>query len=555
MNDSIKLQISLPSAIQSYFDQILMDFDREKVLQRLWQKDNTLWSESPLEISNRLDWLDLPTNMKPAISEIQAFAGGLSKAGFRYAVLLGMGGSSLAAEVFRNVFSVPEGLALYVLDTTDPDAILDLQSRINLQHTLFIVSTKSGTTIETLSVFWYFHRQLETSLPDSHAGQHFIAITDPGSQLAATAKELNFRKVFENNPNIGGRFSALSHFGLVPAALVGADIQKLLIHAEASLELNKGSLTAASSPAAKLAAALGAAERAGRDKLTLITSTDYHNFSDWIEQLVAESTGKSGKGILPVVGEQIPEDLTHFGYDRIFALHQIGDSPEMESLSGALSNLNHPVVRVQIKHAYDLGALMHTWEAATALTGRVLGIHPYDQPNVESAKKLARSSVSSFQDTGKLPERQFQPLAPDTIREFISHVPEGGYIALQAYLAPSDEISTHFQQFQTILRDYTGAAVTFGYGPRFLHSTGQLHKGGRDNGFFIQFVGYSKTKLPIPGSARQVDSGIDFETLKQAQAIGDAAALIQAGREVLTIGLEPPYSPKLADFLKGLSLD
>lgn len=551
MHQPIRLSISLPPEIHSRYDQILEAFDRDQVLPRLWQKDSTLWSDSPLEISNRLDWLDLPSSMQTEISEIDAFAREIIQAGFRFAVLLGMGGSSLAAEVFRNVFSQPTNPILSVLDTTDPDAILDLQSRIELKDTLFIVSTKSGSTIETLSAFRYFYQQVETSYPESHPGQHFIAITDPGSQLAVTARNLGFRKIFENNPNIGGRFSALSHFGLVPAALVGADIKLLLQRAEASSGMNSPGTPANMAPAAKLAAGIAAAEQAGKDKLILITSQDFQNFPDWVEQLVAESTGKSGKGILPVVGEIIPEDLYQLGSDRIFALHQVGDSPRMTDLAGSLMELNHPVVRITIDQTYDLGALMHTWEVATALTGRVLGIHPYDQPNVESAKKIARSSVSAFQETGKLPERTYQSLNPEIIQKFLSNIPKDAYIALQAYLAPSEQVTDFFRRLQTALRDNTGAAVTFGYGPRFLHSTGQLHKGDKGNGFFIQFIGNSKTELPIPGLSGKDESVVDFETLKQAQALGDATALQEAGRKVLTIALEPPYAAKFSAFLKG----
>lgn len=524
----------------------LREIAERKVTERIWEHDFTVWKPEPAEITNRLGWLHIARKMKDEIPQLEEFVSEIRQAGFTQALLLGMGGSSLAPQVFSKTFGVGEGaLELAVLDSTDPGAIATQVANLDLPRTLFIVSTKSGGTVETLSLFKYFYNLVAATVDGENPGQRFIAITDAGSNLDKLAAQHQFRKTFHNDPNIGGRYSALSHFGLVPAALIGVDLEKLLERA-ADMEHYR---------AAYLGAILGELAKHGRDKLTLFCSPEISSFGDWVEQLIAESTGKEGKGILPVIGEAV-NLASFYGNDRIFVTLQLSPDATLDELLEDLAGIGHPVVKMQLHGLYDLGEQFFLWELATAVAGSRLQINPFDQPNVEAAKVLAREMVRTYLERGKLPELKSgmelegitiypdQSLeikatrsARDVIDQFLAEAKPSGYVALQVYIQPSPEADLVLQELRKQLRDQTRAATSLGYGPRFLHSTGQLHKGDAGLGMFIQLMGESGRDIPIPDQPGSNESGITFGVLKKAQALGDRQALIDAGRRVLLLDL------------------
>jgi glucose-6-phosphate isomerase len=453
--------------------------------------------------------------------------------GYTHVLLLGMGGSSLAPEVFAKTFGDEvNGLDLAVLDSTDPGAVLAYQESLDLQKTLFVVSTKSGGTVETLSFFKYFYNQVIDTVGRQNAGAHFIAITDPNSKLERIAKKLNFRDTFINDPNIGGRFSVMSFFGLVPAALIGLDVVELIERADTVARECSVDVPIEKNPGAQLGAILGALAQVGLDKITFVASPEISSFGDWAEQLIAESTGKEHKGILPVVGEPLGAPEV-YGKDRIFVHLRLGDDDSDIPTLQALTHAGHPVLHVQLDDLYDLGGQFFLWEFATAVASYFLGINPFDQPNVESAKVLARKMVTEYEKTGKLPKADFAPLSRDTLTGFLNDPTPGAYICLQAYVTPNAEAESVLQGIRLKLRDHYKMATTLGFGPRFLHSTGQLHKGDRGNGLFIQITSDGAQDLPIPDEAGSERSAMSFQTLKMSQALGDAAALEEAGRKLL----------------------
>src|SRR5579883_112764 len=527
--------------------------EREQIAARIARDDYTVWSPAPTEISNRLGWLTIAARMGDALPEIHRVVGDVRMAGYTDALLLGMGGSSLAPEVFRETFGVAPGyLDLAVLDSTDPDAVRAQASRLDPGRTLFIVSTRSGGTVETFSFFRYFFRRAVHALGAAEAGQHFIAITDPGSALADTAARHLFRATFLNDPNIGGRYSALSHFGLVPASLTGADVPRLLARATAA---SRDPATAA-----RLGVILGEAAAHGRDKATFAISPGVRAFGSWVEQLLAESTGKDGKGILPVVDEPLGPPSV-YGADRLFIDIRLAGDTTHESAVRALREAGHPVVRLDIADPYDIGGQFFTWEMATAVAGWRLGINPFDQPNVESAKVVARELVSAYEKTGSLPALEStahddaltvyaSPQAgarsagagPDgaagIVRGFLRGVRPGDYVAIQAFVQPTPATTDAMQALRVAIRDHLQVATTAGYGPRYLHSTGQLHKGDGGRGVFLQLVTPPPPPardIPIPMSEDADASGISFGVLKLAQALGDRKALLDRGRRVLRV--------------------
>jgi len=446
---------------------------------------------------------------------------------------------------------------LAVLDSTDPGAISAQTEKLDLAKTLFIVSTKSGGTVETLSFFKYFYNQVAATVGAEQAGSHFIAITDAGSQLDQLASRYNFRATFRNDTNIGGRYSALSYFGMVPAALVGVDLDSLLERALSMACNNEGCNTplAGDNNGARLGAILGELAKAGKDKMTLISSPDIASFGDWIEQLIAESTGKEGSGILPVVGEPVA-DPEFYGRDRLFVYLHLSDDPTYDQQVAALEKSGHPVIRMHLTDLYELGGQFFLWEMATAVAGHRLGINPFDQPNVEAAKVLARKMVNTYQQSGQLPllEPTLQtegiavytdaksdatnPESPrDALDMIITEAQPGAYIALQAYIQPTPETDQALLALRTQIRNQTRLATTLGYGPKFLHSTGQLHKGDGGQGVFIQLTSDSSQDIPIPDEAGSDISSISFGVLKQAQALGDRQALLDGGRRVLRFHL------------------
>jgi transaldolase/glucose-6-phosphate isomerase len=528
----------------------------ERVAERLWAKDWTLWSRTELpELADRLGWLDLPETMTARVPELGSFAEEVRSAGYERVVLLGMGGSSLAAEVYQAVLGAdaaaqhgPPSPRLVVLDSTHPRAVADLAGCVDLATTLFVVASKSGSTIETLSLLRYFYQEVagRTKSP----GDRFVAITDPGSSLEELAQRRRFRRVFLAPPDVGGRYSALSPFGLVPAALLGADLDGLLARARQATELRA---PAPDNGAVALGALLGEAALAGRDKLVFAPSPSLAALPAWIEQLVAESTGKSGRGIVPVVTDG--DDLAGHPEDQLrVELVMAGESPPPRDEEPV------PTVRLTMDDRLDLGREMLRWEIATALAGMVLEVHPFDQPDVELAKEMARQVMGQSPGASR---RAPEPDAPDEIvwddrpghaaattfghrldalcRDVTSDDDIRPYLAVQAFLPPGLEVGEALEALRRALGLRTGLATTAGFGPRFLHSTGQLHKGGSQRAVFVQIVDASGEEpgddLPIPGA------GSTFGRLIHAQALGDHRALVRQGRQVVRIHLGSADDP------------
>ncbi len=555
---------------QAAVEVALADLRDNNIMARIWKHDHTVWKADPTEITNRLGWLHSPEVMMEAIPEITAFVESVRAEGYTHALLLGMGGSSLAPEVFRFTFGVKPGyLDLAVFDSTDPDAVLAHAKRLAPAKTLFIVSTKSGGTVETFSFFKYFYNWVADKLGKEKAGSHFIAITDPGSGLADTARKYNFRKTFLNDPNIGGRYSALSYFGLVPAALLGMDLN-LLLERAATMACNSEGCNCphgADNSSGKLGAIIGELAVAGRDKVTLVLSPPIKYFGAWAEQLIAESTGKEGKGILPVDGEELGAPNV-YANDRLFVYLRLEGDSTYDAQVEALRQAGHPVVQLNLRDLYDLGAELFRWEMATIIAGRRLGINPFDQPNVESAKVLARQMVAAYQKEGKLPEQTpnlrvngvavYSDITAKALHEalnkFLAQAQPGrSYVALQAYVQPTKETDATLQRLRTKIQTKLHLATTVGYGPRFLHSTGQLHKGDAGYGLFIQFTSDSKQDAPIPDEAEAPKSSMPFSVLKLAQALGDRQALLEAGRRVIRFHLRKDVVGELQKLAESIN--
>jgi transaldolase/glucose-6-phosphate isomerase len=519
-------------ACQDAIDQRLRRWQQEGYPERLWQHDFTLWSPEPVpELVDRLGWLALPETMKAHLGELSDFGREISSEGFRSVVVLGMGGSSLAPEVFQRTFGPAPGFpVLRVLDSTHPDAVAELAAELDPSSTLFVVSSKSGTTVETLSFLYYFWDRVRHAGED--AGARFVAITDPGSRLAELGQEREFRRVFLAPSDVGGRFSALSQFGLLPAALLGLDIELLLACGRAMATACGPRQPASASPGLRLGAALGELALAGRDKLVLLTTPELESFPDWVEQLVAESTGKHGKGILPVVGGTEPAADSHAA-DRFFVgLSADGKgSEELGQRLDVLAGAGHPVVHIHLDDKYGLGAEIFRWEVAVAAAGSVLGIQPFDQPDVQLAKEMAKQVMSKGDPAAASAELRVSQEESLTVavREWMEEARPGDYIAIQAFLAPEPSTTTSLDRFQQDLHRTTGLAVTIGYGPRFLHSTGQLHKGGPPTGLFLQLADKPGAEIAVP------ETDYDFGGLVGAQAIGDARALFQKERRLLRV--------------------
>ncbi|MFZ1520119.1 MAG: hypothetical protein WAU11_15175 [Ignavibacteriaceae bacterium] len=534
-------------------DETIKKLGEENVVERIWKKDHTVWSNDPTEISNRLGWLDSVDVTGKSVKEINEFVDEVRSAGFTHALLMGMGGSSLAPEVFRLTFGVKEGyLDLSVLDSTHPEVVMDYAKRLNPATTLYIVSTKSGGTVETFSFMKFFYNYVLHILGNEEVGKHFVAITDPGSGLQKVAEELKFRKIFFNDPNIGGRFSALSLFGIVPAALVGVDIEKFLsLATEETLNCKKSDKGISENVAVVTGAIIGALGKKGIDKLTYIISPKFSYIGAWIEQLVAESTGKIGKGILPVDLESI-EAPEYYSNDRLFVYIKLKDDATHDEKVEKIKSAGFPILELELDSIYDLGRQFFLWEFATAVTGGVMQIQPYDQPNVEQAKIVARKMMNAYQEKGKLPELtpafeekgikvygDVKSKSIDKVLEsFLADCKSGkSYVAIQAYLNPTKETTDALQKLRTLIQKKYKVATTLGFGPRFLHSTGQLHKGDGGNGYFIQFTSSIEADLPIPEIAGEEKTSITFGILIKAQALGDRQALIDNNRKLITIDL------------------
>jgi transaldolase/glucose-6-phosphate isomerase len=515
------IQAKLPSDLQEPIAERVKRALDESVAQRIWRRDPALWGGPGVpEIEDRLGWLTVSETMLEHAPELQAFAEEVRAEGFTDAVLLGMGGSSLGPEVIRRSFgAVPGGLRLQVLDSTHPDVILGVQESVELDTTLFIVSSKSGGTIETLSHYRHFATLASPN--------QFVVVTDPGSPLERLAADDGLRRAFLNPPDIGGRYSVLSLFGLVPAALMGVNIEALLHRCQVAEQNCAHYDSTESNSGLWLGAAIGELARQGRDKLTFFVSPPIESFGLWAEQLVAESTGKQGRGILPVADEPIG-DPRIYGNDRVFAYLRNGDQPD-ERLDAAVEGLGaagHPTLTLATHGAADLGRVFFLAEFAVAVAGWALEINPFDQPNVQEAKDNTKRVL----DSGSIPEL---PVAGDAeLRALLSGAAPPHYVAIMGYLPPSDELDAAIAELRSAIRAATGAAVTFGYGPRFLHSTGQLHKGGPPTGRFLQLVADSERDVEIPGE------DYSFGKLIAAQAAGDLQTLRSHGLAAERVKLE-----------------
>lgn len=505
---------------------------KEDFPRRLWAKDPTLWTTDPAkrqEVVDRLGWLTVADKMQEQVSRLDS----LAQDGRTYndAVLLGMGGSSLAADVLRNTFGAQRGHPrLHVLDSTDPATIRKLRASIDPAYTLFIVASKSGETTETLSHFAYFWQEVEgagVSMP----GHHFAAITDPGTSLAALAREHQFRWVFENPPDIGGRYSALSYFGLVPSSLMGLDVAGLLDRAVEMEHSCDASVNVEQNPGLYLGAVIGELAGMGRNKLTLAFSPKVSSFGYWVEQLIAESTGKQGKGIVPVEGEPLGAPEV-YGSDRLFVQVRLAKQP-INSQIEALERAGQPTVTLNLRDPYDLGGEFLRWEIATAVAGSLLGIDPFDQPNVQESKDNTGRVLADFESKGRLPDAEAAAAgnATEALRSLLGSLGDRAYFCLMAYTERTPTSEKSLREIRTLVRDRLHVATTAGYGPRFLHSTGQLHKGGPPEGVFLQIVQDDTTDVPIPGRT------YGFATLKGAQALGDLESLRSRNLPVLRVNL------------------
>jgi len=521
---------------QSAFQSALDNLRENHIIRRIRAKDYTVWKPKPDEIANRLGWLDAPAGTAGKISYLLSTLEPVIKT-TDDVVLLGIGGSSLAADVFSRIFGGKPGYPrLHVLDTTDPLLISEITRSLNLEKTLFLVSSKSGSTLEITSLFKYFYN-LVFQKSGNKAGDRFVFVTDEGSPLIKTAESISAYHIFLNNPNIGGRYSALSLPGIVPAAMIGVDVTKLLQTVSSNTDelINTG---------AELGAALGTLAQAGRDKLTFMLPPHWKSFGDWSEQLIAESTGKEGKGILPVLDEPLP-DGEIYGKDRAFVFFQMQNDSKHSSVESLL-NAGHPLITVHLNDDYDLGAQMFIWETATAVAAYFTGVNPFDQPNVEATKKYTRAVIADG-NTGNRADEKPALTFPEgavygntggstpaeAINHFLKQSTVGDYICLQIYLSPSPEIDAAVSHLREAIRRKYSLPVTSGYGPRYLHSTGQLHKGDSGNGLFIQLTQDYSVDANIPDDIGKESSSLSFGALKAAQALGDWQALKNAGRRTI----------------------
>ena len=543
----------------------------ENVVRRLWAKDPTLWHRDPAHhkiIRNALGWLYITEQQVHHLARITALAESIRAAGFRHVLLLGMGGSSLCPEVFRMTFGVVPGFPeLHVLDSTVPAQVRSFEKRVDLGKTLCIVSSKSGSTTEPLVFYQFFFDRMRRIKGDS-AGDNFIAITDPGSLLEGLARESKFRDILPGVPEIGGRYSALSNFGIVPAALMGVNVTHLLYRAERMRHSCDSCIPPEDNPGVRLGAVMGELAKQGRDKITFITSPAIGDLGAWLEQLIAESTGKEGKGIIPIDDEPLGSPEV-YGNDRLFAYirYSAGADPEQDAKVAALEKSGHPVVRIDLSDLINLGEEFFLWEIATAVAGSLLGINAFDQPNVQESKDYTKAFLEEFKRNGRLPEedpvlvsdgigvycdaanRQALGKTPTLEAALAAHlgrVRAGDYVAINAYVERNEATSKALQSSRLRIRDKKKVATTLGYGPRFLHSTGQLHKGGPNTGVFIQITSDDAEDLAIPGEP------YTFGVLKSAQALGDFVSLSKRNRRALRVHLGADVEAGLQRFAKAV---
>jgi len=557
----------LPGPLAGAVAASLDDWKRNNKVARLWQKDASLWSGT--DERNWLGWLTITEEQLAHIDALKQIAEDVKKARFKHALLLGMGGSSLCPEVLRMTFGKIKGFPeLHVLDSTDPAQIKAVEAKVDLKKTICIVSSKSGSTLEPNIYKQYFFERVRAKVGEKEAGNRFIAITDPGSKMQQVAEADKFRKIFMGVPSIGGRYSAISNFGMVPAALMGLDVAKFLKNTEVMVKACDASSAADSNPGVVLGTILGVAANHGRDKLTIVTSPGIFDLGAWLEQLIAESTGKIGKGIIPVDRERPAKPAT-YGNDRVFAYLRLASKPNkaQDAAVAALEKAGHPVVHITLPNTYNLGQEFFRWEIATAVAGSIIGINAFNQPDVEASKIETKKLTSQYETTGSLPpespffeEKGIKLFAgekntaalkgstklADVLKTHLSRLSAGDYFAVLGYITMNPANERTLQTIRHAVRDKKKVATVLGFGPRFLHSTGQAYKGGPNSGVFLQITCDDAQDLPVPGQK------YTFGIVKAAQARGDFAVLAERGRRALRVHLGKNLKSGLATLTKAV---
>jgi len=551
-----RLKSSLPESLAASVKSTIGDWQSGKKMQRLWQRDASLWTGD--DEDKWLGWLDIAQYQIEHPVELRNLAKEVWSAGFKDILLLGMGGSSLCPEVLRMTFGKIAGYPeLHVLDSTDPAQVKAAEDKIDIARALFIVSSKSGSTLEPNIFKQYFFEHTKQAVGADKAGSHFIAVTDPGSKMQQVAEGDRFRHIFFGRPSIGGRYSALSNFGMVPAAAMGVDVKKFLDRTQEIVRACGPEPAVGDNPGAVLGIILGEAARAGRDKVTIITSPDISDLGAWLEQLLAESTGKLGKGIIPVDREALAAPEV-YGHDRVFAYVHTEHATDVgvDAKVEALEKSGHPVLRISMADIYDLGAEFFRWEVATAVAGSILGINAFNQPDVEASKIVTKSLTAEYEKTGSLPaetpvvegggiklftdDKNAAELARAVggdkslagyLKAHLGRIGAGDYFAVLGYIQMNAEHEKSLQVIRHAVRDKKRVATCLGFGPRFLHSTGQAYKGGPSSGVFLQITCDDDVDLPVPGQK------YTFGTVKAAQARGDFQVLAERGRRALRVHL------------------
>jgi len=562
-----KQTYKLPNQLAGAVAASLDDWKKNNKVARLWQKDASLWSGT--DESNWLGWLTITEEQVAHIDALKQIAEDVKKARFKHALLLGMGGSSLCPEVLRMTFGKIKGFPeLHVLDSTDPAQIKAIEAKVDLKSTICIVSSKSGSTLEPNIYKQYFFERVKAKVGEKEAGNRFIAITDPGSKMQQVAEADRFRKIFMGVPSIGGRYSAISNFGMVPAAVRGLDVANFLKNTGEMVKACGASSAADANPGVILGTILGVAANHGRDKLTIVTSPGIFDLGAWLEQLIAESTGKIGKGIIPVDRERLAKPAI-YGNDRVFAYLRLASKPNkaQDAAVAALEKAGHPVVRITLPNTYALGQEFFRWEIATSVAGSILGINPFNQPDVEASKIETKKLTSQYETTGSLPpespffeEKGIKLFADekntaalkggaklaDVLKAHLSRLGAGDYFAVLGYITMNPSNEKSLQTIRHAVRDKKKVATVLGFGPRFLHSTGQAYKGGPNSGVFLQITCDDAKDLPVPGQK------YTFGVVKSAQARGDFAVLSERGRRVLRVHIGKNLKSGLATLAKAV---
>ena len=556
----------LPEKLEALVKASLDDWKENDKVRRLWQRDASVWTGT--DEAQWLGWLDITEQQLAQLDLFKKVAADIKKAKFKHALLLGMGGSSLCPEVLRLTFGRIKGFPeLHVLDSTDPAQIKAIEAEVDLKSTICIVSSKSGSTLEPNIYKQYFFERIAKKVGPKEVGNRFIAITDPGSKMQQVAEADKFRHIFFGVPSIGGRYSALSNFGMIPGAIMGLDIAKFLKNTQEMVKACGANIAADKNPGVQLGAILGTAANEGLDKLTIISSPGIHDLGAWLEQLIAESTGKQGKGIIPVDREKLAKPEA-YGSDRVFAYLRLETKPDKKQDAAvlALEKDGLPVVRISVKNTYNLGQEFFRWEIATAVAGSIIGINPFNQPDVEASKIETRKLTSEYEKTGKLPPespfleaegiklyadekntaalRNSKTLA-DALKFHLDRINADDYFGVLAYITMNQQNEDALQVIRHMVRDDKKAATVLGFGPRFLHSTGQAYKGGPDSGVFLQITCDDKVDLPVPGQK------YTFSVVKAAQARGDFAVLSERGRRALRVHIGKNVKADLAKLTRA----